>query len=464
MVNLELETDEGIILQSKEIEFFGDIDNETDIMELILTNKNLICVDDKGWFKSDIVIEKIPIKSIKIVNNKPQIMETVSNIGDPAFQILLNNGQRKQIIFDRSDKKEIKRWIGSIKNVINGINEVYDINVDNATPTVVEAEDRKTTTAAEKIENAKKAAPPEDTSKTSKRKSWIGGLAGTLGSLDIQSAVEKVQAKIAEFPEQMAEKLENLSYNDTATEEIIPEQPLVQQASSENSNAKHIFCSNCGTKLNDGAKFCHGCGAAVGTVSQVSEQIAPPIPPESFQNNSTERQQEFVGKILKCPNCGCVINETTAICPDCGMQITGRSAVRSVQAFKSELMNLESRRIGGIKGMLLGQTIMVDPIDIKKIALIQNFPIPNTVDDIIEFMLLAIANINVGLSKGKWNKRAPTTETAYTIKRTISNAWVAKMIQAYQKAELTLSNDPTFEKIQRLYFNIANELKIKVNK
>ena len=79
-------------------------------------------------------------------------------------------------------------------------------------------------------------------------------------------------------------------------------------------------------------------------------------------------------------------------------------------------------------------------------------------------MLLAIANINVGLSKGKWNKRAPTTETAYTIKRTISNAWVAKMIQAYQKAELTLSNDPTFEKIQRLYFNIANELKIKVNK
>ena len=48
----------------------------------------------------------------------------------------------------------------------------------------------------------------------------------------------------------------------------------------------------------------------------------------------------------------------------------------------------------------------VDPVDKQKLALIQNFPIPNTVDDILEFMLLAVSNIDVNLSKKAWNNRS----------------------------------------------------------
>lgn len=48
----------------------------------------------------------------------------------------------------------------------------------------------------------------------------------------------------------------------------------------------------------------------------------------------------------------------------------------------------------------------VDPVDKQKLALIQNFPIPNTVDDILEFMLLAVSNIDVSLSKKAWNNRS----------------------------------------------------------
>ena len=62
MVNLNLEQDEGILLQSSEILFYGEIDEETEIDELLLTNKNLICVIDKsiGLFKSEKVAKKIP--------------------------------------------------------------------------------------------------------------------------------------------------------------------------------------------------------------------------------------------------------------------------------------------------------------------------------------------------------------------------------------------------------------------
>jgi len=206
------------------------------------------------------------------------------------------------------------------------------------------------------------------------------------------------------------------------------------------------FCVNCGKELLAGAKFCAECGSAVGIVKQ--------------ETNPSERQQAYVGTVLKCPNCGAVITETTAVCTDCGMHLTGKSAVQSVRSFKNELMNLENARVGGFRGMLLSNSTLVDPADKKKVTLIQNFPIPNTVDDIIEFMFLAIANIDVKLSKGKWDKRAPATETSYTIKRTISNAWVAKMIQTYQKAELSFPNDPAFEKIKKLYHDKAVELKI----
>src|SRR5205085_8493239 len=30
------------------------------------------------------------------------------------------------------------------------------------------------------------------------------------------------------------------------------------------------FCSNCGTRLNEGARFCHACGVAVGTTASAS--------------------------------------------------------------------------------------------------------------------------------------------------------------------------------------------------
>ena len=82
-------------------------------------------------------------------------------------------------------------------------------------------------------------------------------------------------------------------------------------------------------------------------------------------------------------------------------------------------------------------------------------------------MLLAAANIDVCLSKqtvwkkiDNWEKSAETSETIDT---TISDAWVAKMQQAYRKAEILFPNEPVFGKIQRLYLEKMKELKIKVN-
>lgn len=86
------------------------------------------------------------------------------------------------------------------------------------------------------------------------------------------------------------------------------------------------FCINCGEKLVDGARFCHACGTPV-------------------TGSSSERRQEFVGKILKCPNCGAVITETTVICPDCGIRITRREAVSSSEIQRMYFDKLKELKI-----------------------------------------------------------------------------------------------------------------------
>ena len=220
------------------------------------------------------------------------------------------------------------------------------------------------------------------------------------------------------------------------------------------------FCINCGQKLVDGARYCHSCGSAVGGVSSEAESTT------QFNSPAREQQQEYVGKLLKCLHCGCPITERTVICPNCGLEITGRSAVSSVQLFKEQLMSIESERIGGFGGVLLSASIMVDPADKKKLSLIQNYPIPNTVDDILEFVMLAVANIDSSLSKNtvlnNWQKSSASMETGSSIKRSISNAWVLKLQQAYQKAEIMFPDDPTFKGLQKLYYDKMRELKIKV--
>lgn len=212
--------------------------------------------------------------------------------------------------------------------------------------------------------------------------------------------------------------------------------------------SKYIICSNCGVKLKANTKFCSECGSSVS---------------EFAQQNAT-RQEEYSGKVLKCAHCGGTIDETTAICPECGTRITGRTAISSVQEFSNQLMEIEKSRKKGLGGLISSYMSKPDNADIQKLTLIRNFPIPNSIDDILEFMMLAIANIDVGLSKNTLSNRMNNSqvETSATMSKVISNAWVSKMEQCYRKAEIAFPKDPAFAGIQKMYFDKMKELKIRI--
>lgn len=224
------------------------------------------------------------------------------------------------------------------------------------------------------------------------------------------------------------------------------------------------FCSMCGARLDAGARFCSGCGAQVA----VSAQSVPAVTTAASGNPMT-RQQEFAGVIVKCPNCGEKISNTDVICPSCGHQITGRAASSSVQQLQAGLMQIEysRRKPNGVLENLVYTSAKraQDEKEIikKKITLIGSFPIPNTIEEIAEFAVLAAGNINVSLSKmslGNRFDRWGDTDTADD--RGLSDAWVGKLQQAYQKAEMFFSDKPAFKRIRDIYESKMRELHIRL--
>ena len=141
------------------------------------------------------------------------------------------------------------------------------------------------------------------------------------------------------------------------------------------------YCMNCGKELPEGAKFCAECGTSLGSVQSPTDEKREPV---------------YEGKLFKCPNCGEVLNSFTAKCPTCGHELRGTQATSAVREFAAKIEAIESERKSRSRGLFIKKITQVDE---KKISLIRNFSIPNTREDLYEFLILSKSNINIELSK-----------------------------------------------------------------
>ena len=192
------------------------------------------------------------------------------------------------------------------------------------------------------------------------------------------------------------------------------------------------YCNNCGAKLVDGAKFCQKCGAAVSNYGEAG---------------NSERQQEFVGKIYKCPNCGQVLHSFVRNCPSCGLELRGIKATSAVKEFASKLEKIESERESDRLRLPFSKKDdkeQISKTDEQKISLIQSFSIPNTKEDMLEFMILATSNVNMR-PFNSWNTDISKSE------RAINDAWASKIEQVYEKAKGSYGDEAFIKQIQDLY-------------
>ncbi len=192
------------------------------------------------------------------------------------------------------------------------------------------------------------------------------------------------------------------------------------------------FCINCGQKLAEGARFCANCGKAV-----------------DDNNSIDQRKAIYEGEIHKCPNCGEALDSFTAQCPACGWEVRGANANSSVQEFAHKLETIEAQRGREKTNIFAYQT--VSKTDEQKISLIRNFPVPNTKEDILEFMILATSCVDMSVYGSLY---APTAGAKAT-----AEAWNAKIKQVYAKAKSTYKADPDFSEIQELYDSCCADIK-----
>lgn len=193
------------------------------------------------------------------------------------------------------------------------------------------------------------------------------------------------------------------------------------------------FCINCGQELAEGAKFCAGCGKAV-----------------KGNSSTTQRKTVYDGEIHKCPNCGEVLSSFVTVCPSCGHELRGTTASNSVRELAMKLQQIESGRISKNNAMFgrSSASKQTDDIDEQKINLIKSFAIPNTKEDILEFAVLAASNIDRNAYDESYGYLSQRMNAR---RRDVSNAWMSKLEQAYQKARIVLANDPRMKEIQGLY-------------
>ena len=194
------------------------------------------------------------------------------------------------------------------------------------------------------------------------------------------------------------------------------------------------FCMNCGQQLPEGAKFCSNCGTAT----------------EAVKTATPQRKTVYDGELHKCPNCGELINAFVTSCPTCDYELRGAKVSSVVKEFAEKLEKIEASREIKKAGFFKGNDNELTKTDEQKINLIRSFAIPNTKEDIYEFLILAASNISI-----EWWKDTTEAQAAE------ESAWIAKFEQVYRKAEFVFGDEPVFLRLEKLYKEKNNAIKMK---
>lgn len=175
---------------------------------------------------------------------------------------------------------------------------------------------------------------------------------------------------------------------------------------------------------------------------------------------SSAPKSDKYGDVKKCPACGAMITAFSAICPECGHEFSNIAANSSIQRLFEMLNQVEveskedaSTLIGGLvqvyaKGF--SQMIGGDKDTRRRKAIIQNFPIPNTKDDILEFLAQALP---LARRPSLFGRSGTSTDLE------MYPVWRNKCEQIIMKAKFSLRDD---KKTLDMIKEYADELKIKM--
>ena len=179
----------------------------------------------------------------------------------------------------------------------------------------------------------------------------------------------------------------------------------------------------------------------------------PPIPQQSNKQ----------GDIKKCPACGASVPSFTTKCSDCGHEFRNVQAAASISKLNEQLQTVaetvrkerEEMKVTWSNAHLKHPANVAKAISTMQASIISSFPIPNTKEDILEFLSQSVSKANVKIGSGFMQYMYPLDHAPL---KELKNAWKAKSTEVIMKARFSMREDKkTLEEIE----HYAKQLGIK---
>lgn len=200
-----------------------------------------------------------------------------------------------------------------------------------------------------------------------------------------------------------------------------------------------------------------------------TKQIQSPSKP--IENINVAPKSDKFGDIKKCPSCGAIVESFTTNCSDCGNDFKGINANNTIERLFSTLDSIESSRKTGVGSFLsatFGATLSMPDTDRRKIEAISNFPVPNTKEDFLEFLMLSISKIKfqqtskfsgkVKFQNTPFNTGILSSYVGDTLPNTYAQVWLNKCAEIINKARISMKDDK--KTLQEIEYH-AQQLGIK---
>lgn len=167
-------------------------------------------------------------------------------------------------------------------------------------------------------------------------------------------------------------------------------------------------------------------------MQKIEKDWLRPMPPQQTKSDKH-------GEVRKCPQCGAVVEAGSVRCGECGYTFVGIKANNSIEKFSEKLNEIEenfSKKNSLIQNSILGNFLTIGNDNRTRAiqTMINNFPIPTTKEDLLEFTLFL---------KPKSKKPYGCSNSEYQICETYKK----KYKECINKAKLYFSDDPQFKVI-----------------
>ncbi len=153
--------------------------------------------------------------------------------------------------------------------------------------------------------------------------------------------------------------------------------------------------------------------------------------PPSVQMSEKTKSNKM-GDVKKCPVCGAIIQGFQAKCPECGYMFENISANNSMKRLLELLQEVDNTTEDN--------GLLDDKIFSKKKSIIQNFPVPNTKTDIIDFIVAL-------------------QPKALNVNDRLARSYFIKYQECINKANLLFPNDNDFIPLLAEYKKVQHKAK-----